>query len=106
MTVDSPALQKGVKSLILLTIWWLWKTRNDVILKYLNPQSRTPGRFNLRGSKIVDASWCKKLSVAFPCTPDLLVFSPSFVSFFFVFLLLSCSLATLLYHPLSLRLFF
>jgi hypothetical protein len=30
-------MQKGVKSLILLTIWRLWKARNDVIFKNTNP---------------------------------------------------------------------
>jgi hypothetical protein len=31
----NPSLQKGVKSIILLTIWRLWKSRNDVIFKNL-----------------------------------------------------------------------
>jgi hypothetical protein len=36
-TGASPALQKGVKSVILLTIWLLRKTRNEVIFKELTP---------------------------------------------------------------------
>jgi hypothetical protein len=33
----SPILQKGIKSLILLTIRWLWKTRNEVVFKEITP---------------------------------------------------------------------
>lgn len=32
-----PTIQKGVKSIILLTLWRMWKTRNDAIFKNINP---------------------------------------------------------------------
>uniref|UniRef100_A0ACD5XX26 Uncharacterized protein n=2 Tax=Avena sativa TaxID=4498 RepID=A0ACD5XX26_AVESA len=36
-----PSLRKGIKSIILLTIWRLWKTRNDSVFNNINPAGRT-----------------------------------------------------------------
>ena len=37
-----PAVQKGAKSILILTMWRLWKARNDVVF-----QNTAPNRHNL-----------------------------------------------------------